>query len=108
MSDTKLDPGTLRALIAEARGEQARSLSTYSASLWRHREDWLRSKLDALPSETQVAIQPETDFTAPAIPPDLAEALDGWVHCYGARSHGCDHVMALAAAIDAARGRGEL
>ena len=92
MRDTKLDPGTLRALIDEARTNRDKWMFGICRFWWNEFVDWLQSKLDAQkepsagPSNAlagatgtiptnEVLTLPPSHPPAPRIPPDLAEAL---------------------------------
>jgi hypothetical protein len=111
---TKLDPGTLRALIGDAQREHDRWASGYPRYWWEKFGWWLQDKLE-LPKEqtaTQQSIQPETDFAnvpkpAPRMTVELANALAAWREAYRAQTTHVER-LALAGAYDAAKERGEI
>lgn len=123
---TPLDAATLRALIDEAQNE-ASSRSNFfgcesTGTLWTLRAAWLQRKLNALPKEPPTSHTWDTEcpmcgfkitvqLSAPRIPPDLAGALLEWRENHEAAvryGFGLERERVLAAAIDAARARGEL
>jgi len=136
MSD-KLDRATLEVLVEEISTMVIRARNNYSKSAEGFLLDmqcWLQDKLNALPKDAegnlclmcrgQGLIQevgrtcPEclgSGFRmhpltpAPAIPPDLAEALKEWrANSLGSYVRDLDIETKLAAAYDAAKERGEL
>jgi len=89
MSDTRLDAGTLRALIADAKAGRDRCVDDDSIWTMQGRIDWLQTKLDGLP---------------PAMTSELATALAEWRK----RSECTPASRRLAEAYAAAKERGEL
>ena len=118
MSETKLDRGTLRALIAEAHVSERtwrECCQVDLADVFKGRADWLQANLDKqkepptaewMDVRIEGEYKPPTPTPVPSLPPDLAKALKGWRDNYEPRVP-CPHAeKELAAAIDRAREKG--
>jgi hypothetical protein len=125
------DKQMLESLIAEAEGRLYGAWYDSGRAGWIEAVRWLQSHLDALPKEPSAHFDTTVDYAldrlrreeqakiataepAPAIPPDLAEALHGWREHVRRYSTSVvvgiwqEHERILAAAYDAAVAKGEL